>query len=467
MTLSRFLALPLFAITAGMVFTPAAPAKSYLVKNQGGFEKAVKKAKPGDTIVLKSGTWKNTSFKLKASGQPGKPITVMPQAPGKVIITGQSNFKMGGEHLIVTGLMFKDGYTPSGEVVDFRADSATYCMNCRFVNNVIMDYNKPNGEKDFWVVLRGKKNKVDHNYFAGKTNEGPAMTIRLDGDQNIENNHLIARNFFGYRRDLGRNGGETIRVGTSSHMTKTSGTKIAQNYFEQTNGESEIISVKSRGNSILENTFFESEGSVVMRHGGETIVARNVFFGGGLPKAGGIRVINDNQIVRGNYLEGVGGTANRGALVVMNGVPNSPANRYAQVSHADITGNSFYDIKQIGLGTGANSELTLAPASTVIGNNVIMTGGRDPLDIRSSLSGISFTGNQTDFSNARTGISSTGVTVVRAANGLLYPVSGNAGAPRDINPVTRDNTGPKWFTKPAPVSAAKIAADVAAMKARR
>ncbi len=47
--------------------------------------------------------------------------------------------------------------------------------------------------------MRGQNNKVDHNALIGKTNEGPALVVRLDAPGNVNNNHLIARNFFGYR----------------------------------------------------------------------------------------------------------------------------------------------------------------------------------------------------------------------------------------------------------------------------
>jgi len=449
-------ALPALLFAGAVLFSPAAQAKNYLVKNQGSFDKAVKQAKPGDVIVLKSGTWKNVTLKFKAKGEAGKPITLMAQEAGKTVLTGESMIKLGGEHLIVTGLLFKNGQAPKREVVDFRADGSTPCFNCRFVQNVIMDYNRKDGEQDFWVVLRGQNNKVDHNAFIGKTNNGPTMTVRLDDETNENNNHLIARNFFGYRPALGRNGGETIRIGTSKVSMKTSGTKIAQNFFEQANGEIETISVKSRGNKILENTFYETQGSITLRHGGDTLVARNVFFGNLVKNTGGVRVINDNQTVRNNYFEGLRGTGLRGAITVMNGIPNSPLNKYVQVSNSVIENNSLFDVREVTFGAGANSERSLAPISTRFTGNVISAEQSNPVKFDADGSGISFTGNVASFSDSKIGVSAANLSPSRAANGLLYPASGKAGAPRDLTPITRDQTGPKWFKKPAPVSAGKI-----------
>ena len=47
---------------------------------------------------------------------------------------------------------------------------------------------------------------------------------------------------------------------------------------------------------------------------------------------GGIRIINENQTVRNNYLYGLTGHRFRGALVIMNGVPNSPRNKWGRPS---------------------------------------------------------------------------------------------------------------------------------------
>lgn len=42
---------------------------------------------------------------------------------GHVVLTGQSNLRFSGEHLIVRDLVFKQGYTPTGEVIAFRTSA--------------------------------------------------------------------------------------------------------------------------------------------------------------------------------------------------------------------------------------------------------------------------------------------------------------------------------------------------------
>ena len=78
--------------------------------------------------------------------------------------------------------------------------------------------------------------------------------------------------------------------------------KVANNIFEKCNGEVEIISSKSNFNEFRNNVFFESEGSLVMRHGNYCIVDGNLFIGSDESQfIGGIRVINTGHWITNNY----------------------------------------------------------------------------------------------------------------------------------------------------------------------
>ncbi len=70
-----------------------------------------------------------------------------------------------------------------------------------------------------------------------------------------------------------------MRIGTSDYSMEISATIVEGNYFEYCNGEVELISIKSCENRILNNTFFESEGGVCLRHGNRNEVAGNYFIG--------------------------------------------------------------------------------------------------------------------------------------------------------------------------------------------
>lgn len=431
-----------------------ASAEAYLVKDQDAYRQAVQRLEPGDKLVLANGVWRDFEIVFEAYGEEGKPISLMAESPGKVIISGRSNLRIGGEHLVVHGLTFKNGYSPSNEVISFRLDSDTLAHRSRLSEVVIDGFNKPNRtDEDQWVTLFGKNNRVDHSYFAGKTNKGPTLVVRLNAEESRENGHIIDHNFFGHRPTLGGNGGETIRIGVSDYSRTRSETVISRNYFERCDGEVEIISIKSEGNAISENTFYESRGSVVFRHGGNNEASRNVFLGNGVSDTGGVRVINENQTIKENYFEGLRGEKFLSALTIMNGVPNSPINRYHQVKSANVSQNSFIDFNSIGLAVGSDEERSAAPADSAVTNNLFITDASSPVSVFDDISGIRF-GENVSGSQAMEAFGSIidpEIELVRAENGLLYP-AGDAyqtvGAPRDLDPVKRQNTGPAWFEKP-------------------
>lgn len=441
----------LLVVGLGGIFAHAA---DYIVRDQKAYKAAVKKAEPGDQIILANGQWADFQIVFEAEGRADAPITLRAETPGGVFITGQSNLRIGGKHLVVRGLTFRDGASPTKEVVSFRRDSKTLAHHVRFTENVIERFNKAaRSQQDSWVVLFGQNNRVDHNAFVGKTNKGPTMIVRLNTEESQQNNHLIENNYFGGRPPLGGNGGETLRIGVSQTSRTTSATVVRNNYFEKCDGEVEIISIKSEGNLITENMFYESRGSVVFRHGGGNRVTRNVFLGGGVPDTGGIRVINDNQTVTDNYLEGVRGEKFLGALVVMNGVPNSPENRYHQVDNAVIANNSFIDVGHIGLGVGSDDERSAVPINSRVTNNVFHSSAQKPLGIFDDMSGIDFRGNVSnhpDFQSVEATLARE-MAPERGANGLLQigaDAQSDVGAPADLEPLQRDDTGPSYFLKP-------------------
>ncbi|MDG1164882.1 MAG: chondroitinase-B domain-containing protein, partial [Porticoccaceae bacterium] len=80
-----------------------------LVHSQQDFQEAVKTLEPGDSIVLADGVWKDFEIVFTGVGTAEKPISLTAQTKGKVIISGQSNLRLAGEHLLVSGLVFANG----------------------------------------------------------------------------------------------------------------------------------------------------------------------------------------------------------------------------------------------------------------------------------------------------------------------------------------------------------------------
>lgn len=434
-------------------FATSANAERFLVKNQADYAATAKTLKAGDTVVLANGVWRDFEIVFSGQGATGQPITLMAETLGKVIIAGRSNLKLSGSNLVVTGLVFRDGYTPTGEVISFRRAKDDSASDSRVTEVVIDHFNQPDRfQSDYWVGLYGQRNRFDHNALVGKTNQGVTLAVRLDTAGSRANKHQIDHNYFGPRPSLGSNGGESIRIGTSAYSMHESNTLIEDNIFDRCDGEVEIISVKSGANVVRRNLFLESRGSIVLRHGDGNLVERNVFLGHGKPHSGGVRVINRNQIVRDNYMEGLRGTGFASALTVMNGVPNSPVNRYVQVENARIENNSILDSSSITLAAGSDAERSATPKDSAFSGNLLqLTDGATSIIAEDDIAGIAMRGNiLVGGASPFAGIVAQKLPLTRAANGLLYPPMGiKTGAPRDLTVARLGDVGPAWYAKPA------------------
>ena len=446
-----------------------ASAVETLVTNQEEYRDAVERAQPGDVIVLANGVWRDFEILLVGNGEPERPITLTAETKGQVVISGQSNLRLAGSHLVVSGLVFRDGYTPTNTVISFRRTKGEPANHSRVTEVVIDRFNNPERhEIDFWVLMFGRHNRFDHNHVVGKGNLGVTMAVRLDGEENQRNHHRIDHNYFGPRPILGSNGGETLRIGTSHYSMTDSLTVVENNVFDRCNGELEIISNKSGGNVFRGNLFLESRGTLTMRHGNNAVIEDNVFLGNGVPNTGGIRVINKGHVVRNNYLHGLTGYRFGAAFTVMNGVPDSPLNRYHQVEDALMENNSIIECSYIEMAGGSDEERSATPIDSTFRSNLVFNrDGANIIRVHDDISGIAFAGNASNAVEdlpVKQGFANSPVEMRQAANGLWYPDGEelrSIGVRRDLQVLDKDDTGVSWYPKPDPDDGEGSATDVA------
>ena len=344
-------------------------ATNYTVSSSSEINSVMQIAVPGDTLIMTNGEWINQNVIFEGNGVENNPIVLKAETPGSVIMMGTSVLRISGSYLEVDGLYFTEGYATSGSIIEFRNGSSNLANNCRLTNTAIKNYNPPSSSSDYkWISLYGNNNRVDHCFTSGKRHNGTTLVVWLNGSTSY---HKIDSNYFGYRPELGVNGGETIRIGTSDYSQTDSYTLVENNYFERCNGEIEIISNKSGHNTFRYNTFFECEGSLTLRHGKFAEVYNNYFLGNEKSKTGGVRIIDEDHKVYNNYFQDLRGTGYRSAITMMNGVLNSPLNRYFQVKRAEVINNTLVNCDSPFLiGAGADSEKTLPPTDCIIANNV-------------------------------------------------------------------------------------------------
>ncbi len=349
-------------------------ATTYHVTDAEDFNMRAKHLQAGDSIVIPSGIWRDAVLLVKnAHGTAEAPITVTVEEKGKTFLEGGSCIRFSGEYVIVEGLVFRNG-SAEKTVIDFRTSSTQYANHSVVRECVVRDYNP--ADKTYqttWVSLWGKYNEVANCYFGGKSNQGTTFIVWPNDSASTENHHRIHHNYFAYRRPLGRNGGETIRIGTSHVCKNNSQTIVEDNYFEHCSGEVEIISVKSCENILRRNTFYECEGSLVLRHGDRNEVYDNVFIGNNKRHTGGVRIINADHKVYNNLFYKLAGMDFRAALCIMNGIPNSAPNGYERVQNVVVENNTWVSCKSPiefcnGKGSRGRDD---KPVNTVLRKNIV------------------------------------------------------------------------------------------------
>ena len=463
-------------------------AKTILVKNTAELNEANSMAQPGDSVILQNGEWKNCKIELNAKGNSLHPIVFIAQTPGKVLITGFSTLKIGGEYLEINGLNFTNGYSGDDAVITFQINKNQLANHCRVTNTVINGFNNTKRlDQNYWISFYGQFNRLDHCSIENKLNMGVILAVILDDDRSRQNFHSIDHNYFGYRLPLASNTGEIIRVGVSEHCEFNSNTIITNNLFEHCDGEAEVISIKSCSNQISNNVFKECQGNVVLRHGNFNTVENNIFLGNGKAGTGGVRVINKGNWVVNNLFYKCRGVDFRSPLSIMNGVPNSPAYRYVAVTEAVIANNSFVDCSPMSFCEGSDAERSVQPKNVEFVNNLVLNNLGSPVYFQNDdISGIHFSSNavnseigqkltkgfiKTSISSIKMdgiGFPSTALKTVKLSDSLQtvsikrleHPLVEKAGfsdikSLKSITQKSYDASGASWFSKKSTIKTSK------------
>ncbi len=310
---------PLFAFTLATLCASSLTAAATPLAE---IRSALARARPGDTVVLDDGVYRNPgSLRLTVGGEPGRPVTFRPRTPGGVTFQGRAQLRIEAAHVIVQGFRFTDGQPASdhGALV-VQADDV------RLTECTIKNFNLGDDPAvaTNWVNLDGRRIRVDHCWFEGKVGAGVLLVLQRGSPR--ADHAVIERNaFLRFAKGEKGNGYETIRLGTSHQSQSDSRSIVAENYFEACDGEIEIISVKSGANTIRDNTFFACRGALTLRHGAASRVTGNLVFARHTD-AGGLRINDRGHIVENNYIEGVRATSpHLGGIVLMSSESAEPA----------------------------------------------------------------------------------------------------------------------------------------------
>ena len=404
---------------------------TYQVSSAQDITVALQTAVAGDTLLMTDGVWTDQQIEFAGNGTALNSIVLKAQTPGGVILTGTSSLKISGSHLHVDGLHFKDGNAKDeGHVVQFRG-SLGQATHSRFTNSIIDSYNPPSqSDRYHWVSLYGTSNRVDHNRFINQNHSGVTVVTWLNDGATDPVSHRIDSNHFADRPEGTGNGFESIRIGTSSRATQQAEVVVENNVFERADGEIEIISNKSGGNTFRYNTFRDSAGTLTLRHGSGATVTGNFFLGENKDRSGGIRVIGEDHTITNNYIEGTDGRMG-GAIAITAGVDSNDPTLYEQVKNVLIAHNTIANVKEAGIVFDSlfdsNDQDLLAENVTIAGNIIANTSGT----LFEGQEGSNWTWANNLVHGSSLGISArSGITVAdpllqRGADGLLRPGTGS------------------------------------------
>ncbi|MDR0619794.1 MAG: T9SS type A sorting domain-containing protein [Bacteroidales bacterium] len=396
------------------------------VSNYTQLKTAIQAMNPGDIVELEDGIYSGNAITIDRSGCAERPVVIKAKNKGQAKIQGNLYFTLKNvSYITVEGLDFNINH----QSVIFKLVDCSYVRITGNKLKMNIDQNDLSATSkwiqigDTWddLISNSHHNRIDHNFFDGKDDGGAWLVIdgahgSSPGDASkydrIDHNH--------FRNNMPRatNEKETIRIGVSDLSMSSTFTTVEYNYFENCDGDPEIISIKACDNIVRGNTFFNSLGTVCLRHGFRNTVIGNYFKSNGKiidgNGCGGIRVYGKDHLIVNNYFENLTGEKWDAAITITNGdALNTSTNYTAHFVPENVVfaHNTYVNNKSdIEIGFTNNNNYSKPPVNCLISNNIFINDKNPIVKVHTSLSGINFSNNIM----FPTGSSSIGTTLSNA-----------------------------------------------------
>jgi poly(beta-D-mannuronate) lyase len=300
------------------------------------FLTAVNNAIAGDMIILGNGNYSvsssaDTSF--ARSGTPTNPIIVRAENVGGVTLTGAAGYTFTD----------CDNFTWYGFNHRGTANlDVNSCTNFRF-SRCDVDLNTGTGSIHWLQLDDVRDSRIDHNYFHDMTTEGAFINVQYPSGNVPTGSHtIIEYNRFQNHTSPASDHGESLIIGVSTNCRTNFRVIFRYNYVTLANGDGETITNKSCCNMYYNNTFFNNNSALTLRHGDSTAVIGNHFDDTGLRIYGADNVISNNHITLNSNDSG----DPRGPLTIGIGDvtrPTAQGANYETVDNNDICFNTIHN----------------------------------------------------------------------------------------------------------------------------
>ncbi|HEX6737494.1 MAG TPA: polysaccharide lyase 6 family protein, partial [Vicinamibacteria bacterium] len=350
--------LRLVAAVTPLLAAATASAATYEVASIAELQAAIAAALPGDTIVVKNGVYTTTAaVNVNRVGTPGAPIVIKAETVGGVEFKGTHGISLSSPaaYVVIEGFIFSHA---SG-----RLSMPNGTHHCRYSRNVF----QCTGDGPYLSVA-GHDHEVDRNEFRDKSTVGNMISVSGSGSQ-VAQRLWVHHNYFHDFTSPGENGAETIRFGLSGLSLSNGEGLVEYNLFVRCNGENELISNKSGGNTYRYNTLLDSPGAqLTLRHGNDCQAYGNYF-----RNTAGLRIFGDRHQVFSNYFEGnsIGIDMGNGDGEVADGAPLTSHDRpddCVVTFNTFVNNNTHYQMGGRTDGLGA--------LNATVANNIFQGGSR-------------------------------------------------------------------------------------------
>lgn len=256
------------------------------------YQEALSAAKASKTSAMfvntKETTLENTAVRVDLNFSGDIQIVVVLN----LVLRGSSSIVVTGKNFTVSNVEFVGGSTSRNpSEPHFVTVSAS---NVSIVNFAMKNVKCKAKDLDYFRVTTSARNcSIWNSLFEGKTNNGVFLRLDFPLDGKVQN--CV---FLNVDKGSKANGGEAIRIATSSFESRTANFLLESCYFKKCVSDPEIVSIKCSGVSVKKCIFTDCDGCrLVLRHAHNAVVERCFFDGTGIRAYGTKHRFTDLQLV--------------------------------------------------------------------------------------------------------------------------------------------------------------------------